>query len=284
MHKQKKIILPVLISLTVGLAMIVLAASNRESKTAVLPQQRTTDDPNNRSNYVHRSRLQSRLGWALSQLGDRLEKPGKERVTAIGLVRYAKSQTQQPVNLLNEFPDRLRLNLTTSGSERTLIFDRDRVQADSQLSPDEEALLETLVYDSSEHFFWGQAQQQATRLIGSRIRNDDGSAADYQGPFYDVYQVADVVKLGPTAETRSKFYYFNSDTLLLERVRYETTNQSGTTNVEVLLGDWRAVNNQRVPHRVERLENGASTFVFTLNSLNIGPRVNDSSFSNNPAN
>lgn len=283
MRKQKNLILLVVISLSVTLVMVVLATGNRGSEITPL-QQETADSSNNRINYVQRSRLQSRLGWALSQLGDRLERPGKERIAATGLVRYAKDQTQQPVSLLNEFPNRLRLNITRSGSERTLIFDRQFMRGSSELSEVEEALLETLVYDSSEHFFWAQAQQQATRLIGRRIRKDDGSAADYDGPFYDVYQVADPVKLRPTVQLRSKFYYFNSDTLLLERVRYEITNQSGGTNVEVLLGDWINVNDQRVPHRIERFENGSSSFVFTINSLNIGPRVNDSSFGNNPAN
>jgi hypothetical protein len=56
-------------------------------------------------NYVRRSILRPPLNWALSQLGDRLEKRGKERTAASGTIQYDNQETSQGVILLNEFPD-----------------------------------------------------------------------------------------------------------------------------------------------------------------------------------
>lgn len=279
MKKQKKIISLMLLGLAVGLVVVVVAASKR-GKNPTPPLQRKTDSTN-RGNYVRRSKLQPRLSWALNQLGDRLERPGKERTAAIGAIQFENDHTPRPVVLMSEFPDRLRIGLTNGSTEKNLIFDKDRPRGGSQLTETEEALLETLVYDSSEHFFWAQAQQQAARFIGGRIRTDDGRSRDYSGPYYDVYQLYDSIKIGPTEQVRPKFYYFNSDTLLLERVVYQTNTQ---TNVEVLVSDWRNVNDQRVPHRIERIENGTSKFVLSVNSLNILRRLDDGTFAHTPAN
>lgn len=285
MQKQKRSIFLIVGSLAIGLALFVFAANKRsESQTLQSQLGPTADSATTRSKYVRRSSLQSRLGWALNQLGDRLERPGKERAAISGSVRYWNEPTTHSLALLNEFPDRLRANLTIGSDLRTIVFDGNRSGAASQESEADEALLETLVYDSAEHFFWSQTRQQATRFIGSRIRADDGSTSDYTGPYHDVYQLTDVVNIGSTQQVRSKFYYFNSDTLLLEQVLYQSTNQNGTTSVEVRLNDWRRINHQRLPHRIERIENGISRFVFTVSSSNLGPRLDDGAFDQTTSN
>jgi hypothetical protein len=285
MHKKKKAIVLALTSLALGLVMVALAATKRNvHPVPMLQQTGAASTAATRRNYVRRSTLQSQLGWALSKLGDRLERPGKERTAATGTIQLAEGLTPQPVALLNEFPDRVRVSVNEGGTQKTLIFDGNQARAVSQLSGLDEALLETLVYDSAEHFFWSQTQQLATRFIGSRIRTDDGSRPDYSGPYYEVYQLASPVKIGRTEQLRFKFYYFNSDTLLLERVIYQSTNESGSTNVEVRLTEWTSINNQSVPHRIERIENGTSKFVFSLNSVNISPRLDDGTFDNSASN
>lgn len=285
MQKRTRIVLLVLISLAVGLVAIVLA-TNRLSEKESMPLQQgpVANGENSKARYVRRAALRPKLGWALSQLGDRMERPGKERTNVAGAVRFGNDPATHSFVLLNEFPNRLRVTLTNGSSARTLVFDGNRSRAATALNQVDEALLETLVYDSAEHFFWSQTQQQATRFIGSRIRTDDGSTPDYNGPYYEVYQLTDTVKIGSTPQLRSKFYYFNSETLLLERVLYQQSNQDPALRVEVLLSDWRTVNDQRLPHRVERIEDGVSTFVFSLGSINIAPRQDDGVFDQTPAN
>ena len=109
----------------------------------------------------------------------------------------------------------------------------------------------------------------ATRFLGSRFRLDDGSSVDYSGPYYDVYKVADQVKTSPDEREQLKLYYFNSETLLLERVTYELTRNGSTVKVEERLGDWTREQGQQVARRIERFENGESVFVLTIGAAHL---------------
>lgn len=275
-----KRILIVVLAILICSVLLVLAAHKRigPTPTAVAQQPTVTPGAVKRRDYVRRSMLRSKLGWALNQLGDRLEKPGKERINVSGSLQYGKNQISSSVRLVGEFPDRAQLRLVNSGTERVITFDRAMTRAASQPSELEEALLETLVYDTADHFFWSQTQQQATRFIGSRFRTDDGSDANYQGPYYDVYQITEPIKISANEQVRTKFYYFNSDTLLLEKVVYQTNRQGRDIRVEVELSDWRSVSGQRIPHRIERREDGNSVLVVSLSTVNVGPKADDGTF------
>ena len=58
--------------------------------------------------YLRRSRLRSRLREALTLFGDRLERPGKERLTLAGTLRLA-SPADLPFRAVWELPGRLRI-------------------------------------------------------------------------------------------------------------------------------------------------------------------------------
>src|SRR5215510_4371359 len=62
-----------------------------------------------RGAYIRPGTLTPKLVWHLKAMGDRLEKPGKERLSLTGtLTRTNDSQTEE-VTAVGEFPDRLRL-------------------------------------------------------------------------------------------------------------------------------------------------------------------------------
>jgi hypothetical protein len=233
-----------------------------------------------RSAYVRRNSLSPKLAWHLNALGDRLEKPGRERLNLTGtLSRASDSQTQEVVAVF-EFPERLRLTMQKGNETRVLSFDGGHAKkAGGSFDPVEDDLLETLVYGSAEHFFSTQMQGMATRLLGSRFLLHPGSTADYTGPFYDVYKVADMVKTPEGEREQLKLYYFNSDTLLLERVTYEINRNGSVVNVEERLSDWTSEQGQQVARRIERFENGASVFVFTVRTVRLSPRADDAVFS-----
>jgi hypothetical protein len=157
-----------------------------------------------------------------------------------------------------------------------LIFDGQQTKA--LLTPaDDLDLIETLVYDSAEHFFAAQMQGNATRFLGSRFRMDDGANPDYNGPYFDVYKIADQIKASGQ-DRPAKLYYFNSDTLLLERVSYVINRDGAEISVETRLSDWRATDGQQVPRRIERFENGKPVFVLTLWSAAVAHRADDGMF------
>lgn len=175
-----------------------------------------------------------------------------------------------------EFPDKLRLGIQNGHQYRLITFADQETKATS-VTDDELALIESLSYDSAEHFFNAQMQGNATRFLGSRFRMDDGSSPDYNGPYYDIYKIADRIKA--SGEERAvKLYYFNSDTLLLERVTYVINRNGSEISVETKLSDWRDEDGQKLAHRIERFENGTSVLVLNIQSAQFGRRADDRIF------
>ena len=284
MKKNPQVLVPVFLISLLMLAALTYAASNklRSSNT-------TTKNPaageganlqnGNRSSYLQRSVLSPKLVWHLKALGDRLEKPGRERLSLTGTL--ANDSQSHAVAAVLEFPDRLRLTMQTGAGNRVITFDGDQSKAAANsLNTAEQDLIETLVYDTPEHFFTTQMQGLATRFLGSRFRIDDGSASDYSGPYYDVYKVADQVKTSTAQREQLKLYYFNSDTLLLERVAYEITRNGSVINVEERISNWTTEQGQQVARRIERFENGKSVFVLTVHTAGLSARLDDGVFAN----
>ena len=267
-----------LLWLTLSIACLVLTAltfaASGKLRTAYIENSQSAPGPARakRGAYVRASALSAKLVSHLKAMGDRLEKPGRERLSITGTLARANNSQAEEVTALWEFPDRLRL----TKQARVITFDGEQVKADGR-PPDEteQELIETLVYGSAEHFFNTQMQGMATRLLGSRFLLHRGSTADYNGPYYDVYKVSDQIKTSADQREQLKLYYFNSDTLLLERVAYEITRNGVTVKVEERLGDWTKEDGQQVARRIERLENGESVFVFTVRTAGFSPRGDD---------
>lgn len=232
-----------------------------------------------RSEHVRRSLLSPKLVWHLNALGDRLEKPGRERLSITGTLSRAKDGQTEEVNAVWEFPERLRLTTRKGNESRVLTFDGKQAKSGANpLDIADRNLLETLVYGSAEHFFAAQMQGRATRFLASRLRLDDGSTADYDGPYYEVYKVAEQIQTSADQREQVRLYYFNSETLLLERVRYEINRNGSTVKVEERLGGWTREQGQHVARRIERIENGESVFVLTVRTAGFSRRAEDGMF------
>lgn len=243
-------------------------------------------DPPNRpaaNQYVHRARLRPQLREALRSVGDRLERPGKERLTLIGTLTRSVATAPEilPVRLFLQLPDRMRLEEQIGTRVRISIFDgRNLVKTGGPLSQTDVDLAETLVFDSTDHFFLGQAQGLATRFLGNRFRPDDGRTPKYGGPFFDLYQVTDLIPAGQTVRRQPKAYGLNSDTLRLERVQYEIVRAGGAVKVEVQVTNWQSVAGQLVPGKITRTENGAPVLTFVFTSASLGASLPDGIFTN----
>lgn len=228
--------------------------------------------------YVHRGRLSPRLSMHLNALGNRLEKPGKERLIVTGELRSSSDTQVREISATLEFPDKLRLSIQNGYRNRVITFADQEIKAEqAPVASDELDLIESLSYDSAEHFFSAQMQGTATRFLGSRFRKDDGSSPDYSGPYFEIYKIADQIKTS-RQERAAKLYYFNSDTLLLERVIYVINRNGAEINVETKLSDWRVEDGQKVARGIERLENGRSVFVLKIRSTQFGRRADDGTF------
>jgi hypothetical protein len=285
-RNRQRVFWPALLIAIVGLMAMTFVASGRlRGPGTTTTQTNSGQNASGRNNlkraaYVRPGNLSPKLIWHLKAMGDRLEKPGRERLSVSGTLSRADAKAEE-VTALWEFPDRLRLTRQKGNQARVIAFDGEQVKAGGNpLDEAEQDLIETLVYGSAEHFFETQMQGMATRLLGSRFRLDDGSSADYTGPYYDVYKVADQINTSPDRREQIKLYYFNSDTLLLERVVYEINRNGSTVKVEERLGDWTREQGQQVARRIERFENGESVFVLTIGAAHLSARADDGAFTN----
>src|SRR5262249_49402760 len=148
-------------------------------------------------NYLHRSRLSAEMRAAINVFGDRLEKPGKERLTLTGTLSHGDGSQSLPIRLVTEFPRRMRLEVQHGNQTHVIGFDgRNGWKKGSALTKQDQDIIESLIYDSADHFFIGQADGLALQPLGKRFRDDDGSNPNYSGPFYDIYQLSDKVVVG----------------------------------------------------------------------------------------
>lgn len=231
--------------------------------------------------YLRRSRLTPHQRELLKALGDRLEKPGKERLTLLGTItRLTEAdRSPAPISLTLEFPDRLRLEEIRGNKKLITAFDGSKTWGQGKtLKRSDEDLVETLLFDSVEHFLLGQLQGYATRLLGTNFRLDDGTNPNYAGPFYDIYEVTDELPGATEPRTQTKLYYFNSATALLERVRYESDRDGVPVSVEILFDDWQAVGGQGVPRQLTRRENDQPVLQLNLTVTGFSARQADNLF------
>src|SRR5712691_967623 len=112
---QKRIFWPVVIIVALSLGAIALASSRNARRTIEAPPLTsqiplTVTNPRSEE-YVRAGRLWPQLRWHLKMLGDRIEKPGKERITIAGTIKRAGDSQALPMAVTLEFPDRLRLTV-----------------------------------------------------------------------------------------------------------------------------------------------------------------------------
>lgn len=218
------------------------------------------------SPYVTAAGLSPRLRAPFRALGDRLSRPGKERRLTEGELE-AEGSPARRVLVVYESPGSLRVTGPGGADLLTPFEERGAARARSAA---EEVLIETLFYDSAEHFFFAQAAGAATRLLGLQaIAEGEGGAPP--GPACDVYEVTEEVSAGGARRPVTKRYFFNSDTQLLEVVRYEEERGGETIPVEVRLGGWRRVNGQQVAASVVRFEGGRQVLSFTARASSFAP-------------
>jgi hypothetical protein len=231
--------------------------------------------------YIDRRGVWPQLHSALDAYGDRLEKPGKERLIAVGTLSNANTTDNEkvPVRLVSEFPDKLRIEKRKGNKIDTTIFDgKKKVKIGDSLEPSEEEELEALAFDSVDHFMAAHMLGKPLSFLGDRFRLDDGTAANYTGPYYDIYQIAEQqfdANNNDKGTVQQKLYFFNSDTHKLERITYK----QGTIRVAVELAGWQKLNGQVIPTSLTRFEDGRPTIILTISALALMPRANDAAFS-----
>ncbi len=159
------------------------SAKTRSQQAAATPTATPTTKATPNPNYLIRTLISPQLMPALSALGNRLEKPGQERLTLLGTItRPQQSKTANAARLILEYPDQLRLE-EQSGSlvKITLVGPNGASKLGGPLQGTDADETESLLLDSADHFFAGKMKGLAIRNLGQRFRLDDGTTKNYTG-------------------------------------------------------------------------------------------------------
>jgi hypothetical protein len=201
-------------------------------------------------------------------LGQRLLKAGKERITATGYLAYSENVDKPtPVEVIWQYP--LKIQLIQDGLSQ--VFDGLNTAQKPPTSRRLADTIEVLLEDSAEGLLSLRSTVGMTRFIGSGFKLPN---ADPKGPGIDIVQTtyADVLRDGKQV---MKTYWFNSETKLLGLVGY--LSASGN-EVDVIIGNWREVEGEKVPFLIERWENSKLVMRLTLSSATVTAGSEDGIF------
>jgi hypothetical protein len=224
--------------------------------------------------YLRQSGIHPNARDVLAAIGKRLQVPGFERITY--QCSYTDSNSTSPATFIWQLPG--YVSLTISNNNKTYVLDPNSgLQNGNALSSSELNMLESLSSDLPEGFLYAMTGQGAFRFLGQRFRTDNGRTANYQGPWYDIFEtVAKVAAQNNTS--RQKFYYFDSTTKLLAQVQYKIPHGNSDTVVTTLYKNWMTLQSNMVPGQIVRQENGSTVFTLTVNSVTVQAQQNDAVF------
>jgi hypothetical protein len=206
-------------------------------------------------------------------LGDRIQKPGNERTTLVGTFTDKNGTTQ--AQLVWQAPGSVRFDRVSQPSKPLTYDSVTGLVSNATGTATDLNILESILDDPAEAFFYGFQNGKGYRLLGLRIRADNGRAANYQGPWYDVYAATGPVNAKPGKPTRVKHYYFDSVSGLPNKTRYVDSAVIVITQFDA----WIQRNGQSFPGKIVRTENGTVVFTFTITSATAGGAQNDGIFS-----
>lgn len=258
MSKQSKFLLPVVLAMAVFSIARSYNGPVRSKPAAEKPAPTQQEKTHNR---IKSGALWPQLRLNLRALGDRLETAGKEQITVSGMISRTGDNGPSAFVMAMEGPRRLTVNKSAGIHSSITKFDgTDNSWA--QGNDSDRQLVETLMSDSAEGFFFDQANGAVTRSLGLRFKLDDSTPQR----FYDLYAVIPAHQFTSLKPGGAKLFCFNSDSKLLERVKYDTERDGQTISVEVKLENWETIRGQSVARRIERTENGRQVLTIDVNA------------------
>lgn len=199
-------------------------------------------------------------------MGDRLQKPGQERVTMTGTLMDSSGSTS--AQIITELGGKVSI-VWMGPTPKTLIFNGMAASATAATTYDSD-LLSAFVDDLAESLFLSMSQGTGFRLLGQRFNEGDGTFCD----FYDVPMPGKTNKQPP----QFKRYCFDSTAGFLRFVQYSSTAAVSAPAAQTSFTGWHLVNGQAVPGQVTRLEGGKQVFSFQVLTAAVAPTAADATF------
>jgi hypothetical protein len=223
--------------------------------------------------YLSRAQLAPRNREVLAAMGPRLEVPGNERIKLSGSL----TTTGAPVvvQITTQWPELLRIDSPGSSS---LLYTSNGIQKSAgAITQQDLDLLNTLMFDFVDHYLLQQSRGNATRVIGPALVKDDPTVTG--SPVWNLFKVADLVQSVTGPSQSVKVYGFNITTRLLENVAYTQSLAGVQATIQTRFTNWQPVQQNYLPGKITRFENGVAKLTLVVNSASIGPQVADGIFS-----
>lgn len=199
-------------------------------------------------------------------LGDRLQKPGKERISINGVL--SDSSGSNAATLVIEKGGKARIDVPAKNS-KSIRFDGKSVS--KNVGTEDQELLEALVDDLPEVFIEETASGIGFRLVGRRFEGEKGELCD-------VYEAQMPAKSNPKHLRPIKRYCFDSNTMLLSWVQYPESNAANASIIETRFNDWIIVNGQMFPSTISRRKQGKVVFTLRAEMVTVAPAEADNLF------
>ena len=209
----------------------------------------------------------------VSALGDRVQKPGNERVIVIGTLK--RSGISSTLQVIRQMPGYLRID-EAGGKNRSLAFDFTPLKGSSPIDSEDEDLAESLDDDTAESFLSGLAPGVSIRRLGDlfAVKGDTGFGATV-----DIYEMVSPVKFKQDKQPVVKRFMFDSKTGLLRRVVYSAAAGGSKVLVQTVYSDYSNVGGYVLPGTISRQVAGSEAFAFTRTNASIQPGQADGVFS-----
>jgi hypothetical protein len=205
-------------------------------------------------------------------VGQRLQKPGKEKIAVSGTITYFGEDLPraEAIRITWQFP--LKIRLDQDGIRLT--FDRNNPAQTVPRAQKFRDTIQTLLEDSVEGLFALQKNRISRRYLGSGFRLEGAKESD---PGMDVVLMAYPDNFRDK-EPILKSYWFDSSTKLLGVVAYTSSSGAAT---HIVIDDWRDVAGEKLPCRIERWEDNKLMIRLILDSAAFMAGANDGTFGEN---
>lgn len=207
-------------------------------------------------------------------ISERVEKAGKERLVSVGNLQEKASS--KPIVLRFELPGRYRLEKDGKailGSAAGAPSPQSGLAAND----DEDDLIESMFLDRHESALYSVAQGASLRVIGYQVRATRSSIG-YVGPYFDIFEITGKVDGKSGSGPRSKRFFFDSMSGLLQRVHYVVARRGVSLPIETRFSQWALLDGVPLPGRVERWESGVNSLQFSATSHTLSGKAADGLF------
>ena len=211
---------------------------------------------------------------ALQRMGGRMMSASKANVAVTGTVTDANGS--RPATITVQAPGYLRYQ--ESSTSRVLTFNGSAFSNKSgKIDAADTPVIESLLTNFPDAVFLQLARKGLLRRIGSGFRTDDGTTANYQGPWWTLYAFAPRawpgLAIGQPLQQDMLVAIDQSNGLLSEVRVVHNFGQTSQHVTQTQYSGWFQQLGQWYPGKIVRLEDGQQVLSFQSSQASVGPQT-----------